>query len=88
MYEDKTIMCVDCQKEFQFTVAEQEFYAEKGFQNEPVRCKPCRDEKKKKFKKSYKVQCASCGVETDVPFKPTGIKPVLCRQCYTAQKND
>ena len=36
--EDKTIVCVDCGKEFVFTVGEQEFYKEKGFENEPKRC--------------------------------------------------
>ncbi len=44
--EDKTIVCKDCGAEFVFTVAEQEFYKEKGFENEPVRCKACRDAKK------------------------------------------
>ncbi len=44
--EDKTIVCRDCEAEFVFTVAEQEFYKEKGFQNEPVRCKECRMAKK------------------------------------------
>ncbi len=43
---DKTIVCKDCGKEFVFTVGEQEFYAEKGFQNEPVRCKECRQARK------------------------------------------
>ena len=42
MYEDKTLICKDCGKEFIFTAGEQEFYAEKGFQNEPQRCKECR----------------------------------------------
>ena len=45
--KDKTIVCKDCGKEFVFTVGEQEFYAEKGFQNEPVRCKECRIKRKK-----------------------------------------
>ena len=45
-YEDKTITCKDCGAEFTFTAGEQEFYAEKGFANEPQRCKPCRDAKK------------------------------------------
>lgn len=40
--QDKVIVCKDCGKEFTFTVREQEFYAEKGFTNEPVRCKDCR----------------------------------------------
>ena len=44
--EDKKIICKDCGEEFTFTVGEQEFYAEKGFTNEPVRCKACRDKRK------------------------------------------
>lgn len=44
--QDKTIKCVDCGAEFLFTVRDQEFYAEKGFTNEPKRCKACRDKKK------------------------------------------
>lgn len=44
--QDKTITCKDCGAEFVFTVAEQEFYNEKGFENEPVRCKECRNAKK------------------------------------------
>ena len=35
--EDKKIICKDCGSEFVFTVGEQEFYKEKGFDNEPVR---------------------------------------------------
>ena len=35
--EDKKIVCKDCGKEFIFTVGEQEFYKEKGFENDPVR---------------------------------------------------
>ena len=42
MYQDKTLICKDCGKEFVFTAGEQEFYAEKGFENEPQRCRECR----------------------------------------------
>ncbi len=45
-YQDKKITCVDCGEEFVFTARDQEFYAEKGFNNEPKRCKACRDKKK------------------------------------------
>ncbi len=45
-FQDKNMTCKDCGKEFVFTAGEQEFYAEKGFQNEPSRCKPCRDANK------------------------------------------
>ena len=45
-YKDKTMKCKDCGEDFVFTARDQEFYAEKGFQNEPQRCKPCRDANK------------------------------------------
>ncbi len=30
----------------------------------------------------YDAVCAECGQATQVPFKPTGAKPVLCRSCF------
>ena len=44
--EDKTLVCKDCGKEFIFTVGEQEFFKEKGFDNDPVRCPECRKARK------------------------------------------
>lgn len=44
--EDKTIVCKDCNNEFVFTAGEQEFYKEKGLDNEPKRCKECRNRRK------------------------------------------
>lgn len=43
---DKKIICKDCGKEFIFTEGEQEFYKEKGFENDPVRCPECRKTRK------------------------------------------
>ena len=43
---DKQLVCKECQKEFLFTVGEQEFYQEKGFLNEPQRCPECRRARK------------------------------------------
>ncbi|AMP20966.1 cytochrome C551 [endosymbiont 'TC1' of Trimyema compressum] len=40
--EDKNLKCSDCGADFVFTQGEQEFYAEKGFTNEPKRCPDCR----------------------------------------------
>ena len=39
---DKILTCRDCGQEFVFTAGEQEFYAEKGFTNQPSRCPDCR----------------------------------------------
>lgn len=44
--KDIEIVCKDCGEKFMFTVREQEFYKEKGFENQPVRCKACRDKRK------------------------------------------
>jgi len=52
MYEDKTLICKDCGQEFIFSAGEQEFYAEKGFENEPIRCKDCRIARKNSIKQS------------------------------------
>ena len=30
----------------------------------------------------HTVICASCSVETQVPFKPRGDRPVYCRACF------
>ncbi|MBE0600974.1 MAG: zinc-ribbon domain containing protein [Firmicutes bacterium] len=42
MFTDKTLTCRDCGAPFTFTASEQEFFAEKGFTNEPTRCSSCR----------------------------------------------
>ncbi len=45
-FADKTLTCRDCGTEFVFTAGEQEFYASKGFVNEPTRCPSCRQARK------------------------------------------
>src|SRR5690606_24971361 len=36
-------------------------------------------------KKLYKANCYECGKETEITFKPDGIRPVYCQSCF--QKN-
>jgi len=45
-YQDKSIKCRDCGHGFAFTASEQQFFAEKGFTNEPKRCPACRRTKR------------------------------------------
>ncbi|MCK5213700.1 MAG: zinc-ribbon domain-containing protein [Dehalococcoidia bacterium] len=45
-FEDKSIRCADCSQEFVFSASEQQFFAEKGFTNEPKRCPACRRAKR------------------------------------------
>jgi len=34
----------------------------------------------------YNVKCSKCGKQTQVPFKPSGDRPVYCRECYMKMK--
>lgn len=88
--EDKTITCKDCGTPFIFSVRDQQFYAEKGFENEPQRCRDCRGARKTQraapggAREMFEAVCAQCGVTTTVPFKPRGDRPVYCRTCFSA----
>ena len=90
MYEDKTLACKDCGAEFIFTAGEQEFYAEKGFENEPSRCKDCRIARKTNRssapREMHPAICAECGAETQVPFLPKEDRPVYCSDCFAANR--
>jgi CxxC-x17-CxxC domain-containing protein len=87
--QDKTLACKDCGKDFSFTVRDQQFYAEKGFENEPQRCRDCRLQRKTRVqpggaREMHEAVCAQCSAQTTVPFRPRGDRPVYCRTCYTA----
>lgn len=56
-----TLNCRQCGREFLFTVAEQEFYRQKGF-NTPRRCKECRTTVKN-HTEPEPMNCARCGTE-------------------------
>jgi CxxC-x17-CxxC domain-containing protein len=98
MYQDKNITCRDCGEDFVFTAGEQEFYAAKGFDNEPTRCKSCRDTRKagrpkgggsydaRPRRQMFSVVCDDCGNETEVPFQPSQDRPVYCKECFNRRK--
>jgi CxxC-x17-CxxC domain-containing protein len=98
LYENKVLICKDCGNSFDFTVRDQMFYAEKGFENEPQRCRDCRTARKSQrgtagagassfasgTREMFDAVCAQCGESTTVPFRPRGDRPVYCRTCYSA----
>ncbi|NIO21322.1 MAG: hypothetical protein GTN76_11450 [Candidatus Aenigmarchaeota archaeon] len=43
-------------------------------------------EKDKFGRTLYTVKCSECGKEAQVPFKPSGDRPVYCRECYQKRK--
>ena len=91
MYTDKTLVCKECGQEFIFTAGEQEFYAEKGFVNEPQRCKACRDACKnaaKPEREMFDAVCAECGKPCKVPFQPREDRPVYCSECFAKRRGE
>ncbi|OPX82169.1 MAG: hypothetical protein A4E52_02088 [Pelotomaculum sp. PtaB.Bin013] len=95
LFSSKMLVCKDCGQEFEFTVGEQEFFAEKGFTNEPSRCPSCRQARKnnrnrdqgnwsgnRKNRPMYEVTCDGCGQIARVPFQPDGSRPVYCSDCF------
>lgn len=87
-FQDKVLTCVSCGEEFVFTAGEQQFFAEKGFEHPPKRCRPCKAKRKRDFsggrsqRAEFGVNCAQCGRQTTVPFKPSQGRPVYCRSCF------
>jgi CxxC-x17-CxxC domain-containing protein len=94
MHTDSTLTCRDCGQPFVFTVREQEYYASRGFDNPPGRCPDCRAARKAErgaehpsssnrgAREMFSATCASCGKEAQVPFQPSGDRPVYCSDCY------
>ncbi len=88
---DKTLTCEECGNDFTFTVGEQEFFASRGFTNEPKRCPQDREARKSQRggsgpREMHPVVCARCGMDTTVPFVPSGDKPVYCSDCFSKMK--
>ncbi len=94
-FVDRALTCADCGGEFVFTAGEQVFFFGKQFQHVPKRCKRCRFNRAgmglraagagpaaRLSRTETRTDCAMCGIETTVPFKPTQGRPVLCRQCF------
>ncbi len=92
-YHDRVLKCAECGGEFVFTAGEQAFYADKGFKNEPKRCRACKQQRGQgagSGSNSQRVEtrttCSQCGKETTVPFKPTQGRPVYCRECFQQRR--
>ncbi len=92
---DKTLVCAECAAEFTFTVGEQEFFASRGFTNEPRRCPDCRQSRRQQRsyegggggeREMHPAVCAQCGTDTMVPFRPRGDRPVYCSDCFSQMR--
>jgi len=94
-FQDKTMLCIDCNGNFIWTAGEQVFFRDKQLQNPPKRCKECKQAKNERIaaiaaaqlsgvkqRIEVAVNCARCGQSTTVPFYPSQGRPVYCRSCF------
>jgi len=96
---DRTLTCRDCNSQFVFTASEQDFFAQKGFTQDPGRCPDCREARKAQRGNSggggnyrsndrqmFTATCSGCGGVAEVPFNPSGDRPVYCRDCFAKRR--
>jgi CxxC-x17-CxxC domain-containing protein len=77
-YADKALVCRDCGAQFTFTASEQEFYASRGFENDPSRCPSCRAARKRASGRGTD-QSRSYGSSRERP--PRQMYPATCADC-------
>lgn len=52
-FEPRVLICTECGEEFVFTVAAQEYFAERGYHEDPKRCKSCHMQHKKNQREGH-----------------------------------
>ena len=98
MSADTTLTCRDCGQAFTFTSGEQDFYASRGFSEPSrcADCRAARKAQRDgdgggggygyssygRQREMFSATCSSCGQEAQVPFQPSGDKPVYCSSCF------
>ena len=82
--QDKTLQCVDCGVQFNFSADEQEFFRTKGYTNEPKRCPACRETRRSQRstqdgsvasqprRQMFPAVCAECGKTLRYPSSRAG----------------
>ena len=99
-FEDISIVCIDCEHPFIWTVGEQVFFRDKNLLNSPKRCKDCKRAKNRRLEAieiahqtgkrqhfEVKAKCARCEAMTTVPFYPSQGRPVYCRACFSEMRS-
>ncbi|MBK7141152.1 MAG: zinc-ribbon domain containing protein [bacterium] len=46
-FQNRVLVCSECREEFVFTVQAQQYFAERGYTEDPKRCKTCHQQYKR-----------------------------------------
>ncbi len=77
-FTDRTLTCRDCGTQFTFTAGEQEFYAGKGFGNDPSRCPACRSARRSQRSSGF-ADARSGGSRME--REPREMHTIVCAEC-------
>jgi CxxC-x17-CxxC domain-containing protein len=82
-FVDRELSCAECGSTLLFSAEEQQLLRDKGFNYDPKRCNACKSKAHKGLRRiETRVKCSECGRDATVPFKLTGMRPVLCASCF------
>ncbi|MEA1981356.1 MAG: zinc-ribbon domain containing protein [candidate division Zixibacteria bacterium] len=66
--EPKILICTECNEEFVFTSAAQQYFLERGYTEDPKRCKSCHTAFKRSERNQRKSQHATVSDSLDLDF--------------------
>ena len=62
-------------------------HVQKPPQSVPYSSQPAsRPNEQRPLRQMYAVVCFECGKDTEIPFKPSGDRPVYCQECFAKRK--
>lgn len=69
-FKMKILVCVDCKEEFAFTISAQKYFAERGYTEDPRRCRHCFAEYKRKRRKEDRRVVVDLPLDVDMDGPP------------------
>jgi DNA-directed RNA polymerase subunit RPC12/RpoP len=83
-FVDKELKCIDCGAEFTFSAAEQLFFHDEQFKNDPKRCRQCRARLNSRPRKPLRPEatCAECGSGQRFPSRPIKAVPYFAAHVF------
>jgi hypothetical protein len=64
-FEPRVLICSECGEEFVFTVEAQQYFAERGYTDDPKRCKSCHTKFKKLQRDNQQFSYAASEIKSD-----------------------
>ena len=64
-FEPKILICTECNEEFVFTSAAQQYFLERGYTEDPKRCKSCHTSFKRSERNQEKAQSVTVSDSLD-----------------------